>query len=109
MANSFDFGSMPVRGGYLAFYRMVHHSQNFILRDGKLDRLYATAEEAELAAGQAFKEYLNSPISGMSTPDGGVWDEANSAFNLDPTTRPATVKQRGKAKAVTVERKGELA
>lgn len=105
MTNRFDFGAMPVRGGYLAFYRMVHHSQNFILRDGKLDRLFATEREAELAAGQAFKEYLNSPISGMSTPDGGAWDEANAAFKLEPTSRPVTVKQHGKRRRVPVERR----
>jgi hypothetical protein len=105
MTNRFDFGAMPVRGGYLAFYRMVHHSRNFILREGKLDRLFASAGEAELAAGQAFKEYLNSPISGMTAPSVGAWDEANATFNLEPTSRPATVKQRGKMRIVPVERK----
>lgn len=105
MTNRFDFGSMPVRGGFLAFYRMVHHSKNFILRDGKLDRLFCTAEEAELEAGKAFKEYLNSPISGLTSADGGQWDAANAAFNLPVTERPKIIKQRGKGKRIEVERR----
>ncbi|HEV7436130.1 MAG TPA: hypothetical protein VGO22_14815 [Pseudorhizobium sp.] len=103
--NRFDFGSMPVKGGFLAFYRMVHHSKNFILRDGKLDRLFSTAEEAELEAGKAFKDYLNSPISGMLNPTESKWDSANAAFNLPATERPKTVKQRGKGKRIQVERR----
>ncbi|MCJ8518993.1 hypothetical protein ABID21_001899 [Pseudorhizobium tarimense] len=105
MTNRFDFGSMPVKGGFLAFYRMVHHSKNFILRDGKLDRLFATAEEAELEAGKAFKEYLNSPISGMTNAGESQWDAANAAFNLPVTERPTVIKQRGKGKRIEVDRR----
>ncbi|NLS19883.1 hypothetical protein HGP16_25420 [Rhizobium sp. P40RR-XXII] len=68
MSNKFDFGSMPVRGGFIAFYRMVHHSKNFVLRDGAHDIIFATAAEAREAAGEAFKAYLNSPI-GSATFD----------------------------------------
>lgn len=76
--NKFDFGSMPVRGGFLAFYRMVHHSKNFVLRDGKHDIIFATAAEAEQAAGQAFKDYLNSPI-GTATFDTATPKKAHRA------------------------------
>lgn len=82
MANRFDFGSMPVHGGFLAFYRMVHHSKNFILRDGKHDIIFPTAEAAEKAAGQAFKDYLNSPISGLTDDTAGPFSKARKAAEL---------------------------
>jgi hypothetical protein len=105
MTNRFDFGSMPVRGGFVAFYRMVHHSSNFILRDGKHDIIFATADEAEREAGKAFKEYLNSPISGMTAADDDNFDKANGLFNLEPTARPANVRQRGSNRRTEVERR----
>lgn len=80
--NKFDFGSMPVHGGFLAFYRMVHHSKNFILRDGKHDIIFPTAEAAEKAAGDAFKAYLNSPISGLTDDVPGQFSKARRAAEL---------------------------
>ncbi|MCA0341138.1 MAG: hypothetical protein LCH99_15605 [Proteobacteria bacterium] len=109
MTNNFDFGYMPVRGGFIAFYRMVHHSENFILRDGKLDILFNTAGEAYEAAGEAFKAYMNSPISGMTAPSTGAWDEANATFNLEPTSRPSVIRQHRKTRPVEVERKAARA
>lgn len=105
MTNRFDWGAFKRPEGWIAFYRMVHHSKNFILREGKHDIIFATADEAEKAAGLAFKEYLNSPINGLTAPDRGAWDEANSAFNLEPTKRPSIIRQRGKSRPVIVERR----
>ncbi len=77
--NKFDFGSMPARGGgFIAFYRMVHHSRNFVLRDGCHDIIFATAAEAKEAAGEAFKAYLNSPI-GSATFDTATPKKAQRA------------------------------
>ena len=95
--NQFDFGSMPVRGGFVAFYRMVHQSKNFILRDGKHDILFATASEAYTAAGEAFKAYMNTPIVSESL--------------TGPTTKRAAAKSAAEAvfrqgKRIPVETKG---
>ena len=100
--NKFDFGAMPVRGGFLGFYRMVHHSKNFILRDGRHDILFATAEEAEREAGKAFKEYLNSPISGMIASAHAAQTTADALF---PNLQSTVIKQKGKTRRVEVERR----
>ena len=60
--NKFDVGAIKTPHGFVAFYRQVHRSTNFILRDGKRDIIFSTKEEAEKAALQAFLEYLNTPI-----------------------------------------------
>lgn len=60
--NKFDVGSIKTPVGFVAYYRQVHRSTNFILRDGKRDIIFSTKEAAESAALQAFLEYLNTPI-----------------------------------------------
>lgn len=60
--NKFDVGSIKTPHGFVGYYRQVHRSTNFILRDGKRDIIFSTKEEAEKAALQAFLEYLNTPI-----------------------------------------------
>ncbi|MDM9643865.1 hypothetical protein [Rhizobium sp. S163] len=60
--NKFDVGSIKTPHGFIGFYRQVHRSTNFILRDGKRDIIFSTKEAAEKAALQAFLEYLNTPI-----------------------------------------------
>ena len=62
MSNRFDVGAIKTPSGFVAYYRQVHRSTNFILRDGKRDIIFATKEAAESAALQAFLEYLNTPI-----------------------------------------------
>jgi hypothetical protein len=62
MSNRFDVGAIKTPAGFVAYYRQVHRSTNFILRDGKRDIIFSTKEEAEKAALQAFLEYLNTPI-----------------------------------------------
>ena len=107
MSNDFDFGSMPVRGGFLGYYRMVHRSENFILRDGKLDIIFNTANEAYRAAGEAFKAYMNSPISGMRDASPDRWEAADGLFNLKPTQRPS-VRIHRKTQPVEGERKQQV-
>lgn len=104
--NAFDFGYMPYGGGFIAYYRMVHHSRNFVLRDGRHDIIFATSREAYEAAGEAFKAYLNSPISGMTSAQDSNWDKGNALFNLVPTERPKVIKQRGKGRPIQVIRTG---
>lgn len=98
--NYFSFGAIPAKGGFIAYYRMVHRSDNFVLRSGQHDIIFATHHEAYKAAGDAFVAYLNSPISGMRFAAEEAMSKADALFNL-----PSTVKQRGKTKAVAVERK----
>ena len=92
--NQFDFGAIPTRGGFLAFYRMVHRSENFILRDGRNDLIFATRHEAEKAAGDAFKAYLNSPISGMTIEASSPKSAADAMFNLKPFSKPKSPSKR---------------
>ncbi|MGK6317701.1 hypothetical protein [Neorhizobium sp. DT-125] len=96
--NTFDLGSMLVHGGFIAFYRMVHHPKNFIPRSGKHDIIFATAGEVHAAAGEAFKEYLNGPIvseslTGPATKKPAALGGLNGLF--------------GKGRATEVERIGE--
>lgn len=93
--NKFDAGAMKTPTGYIAFYRQVSHSRNFVLRDGKHDIIFATKEEAEKAALSAFLDYLNSPIVSESL--------------TGPTTKRAAAKKSAEAifrkgKRIPVER-----
>jgi hypothetical protein len=96
--NKFDVGSIKTSSGFIGFYRQVHRSTNFILRDGKRDIIFSTKEEAEKAALQAFLEYLNTPIVAESM--------------AGPTNKKALAKSqfeklfRGGGKTVAVERIG---
>lgn len=63
--NRFDAGAMRVKTGWLAYYRQVHRSENFVLRDRGHDIIFASEAEAKEAAWSAFLEYLNSPITGL--------------------------------------------
>jgi hypothetical protein len=97
--NQFDFGTIKQHGGYIAFYRKVHRSENFVLRDGKLERLFATEAEAYKEAGEAFKAYLNSPISGCIEAREAAAISADVFFNLRPS-----IKTKG-GKRVPVQRR----
>lgn len=88
MSNQFAFGTIPSSGGFLAYYRMVHRSDNFILRDGRHDIIFATQHEAYRAAGDAFLSYLNSHISGLMPKVEAVTATADAVFNLKPFVKP---------------------
>jgi hypothetical protein len=95
--NKFDAGAMKTLTGWIAFYRQVSHSRNFILRDGKHDIIFATQAEAKEAAWAAFLDYLNSPIVAESL--------------TGPTTKRAAAKKAGdaifkKGNRIPVERIG---
>lgn len=62
--NRYDFGTFKQPTGWLAWYRRVHDGQNKVLRHKGDDIIFATELEALKAAGEAFLEYLNLPISG---------------------------------------------
>lgn len=63
--NHFDAGAMRVKTGWLAYFRMVHKSENHVLRDRGHDIIFASEQEAKDAAWSAFLEYLNNPITGL--------------------------------------------
>lgn len=107
MTNHFACGAMKKPEGWIAYYRMVHHNENFVLREGKRDRLFTSKQEAKEAAWDAFMAYLNSPIiGGLVAPQESQWDSANAAFNLPATQRPTRVRARGKTRLTQVVRKG---
>jgi hypothetical protein len=88
MSNRFDAGAMKTPSGWIGFYRQVHRSTNFVLRDGKRDVIFATQAEAKEAAWKAFLDYLNSPISGLIISTEAAADSADSLFpNLKPIYR----------------------
>lgn len=107
MTNHFACGAIKKPEGWIAFYRMVHRSENFVLRKGKHDIIFPTKQEAKDAAYEAFMAYLNSPISGMAEPVAGSWDSANAVFNLPATKRPAHIRQRGKTRLTEVVRRAK--
>lgn len=95
--NKFDVGSIKTPTGFVAYYRQVHRSTNFILRDGKHDIIFATSEAAEKAALRAFLEYLNTPIVAESL--------------TGPTTKRAAARKTAEAifkrgKRIEVQHKG---
>lgn len=63
--NKFDAGAIRTPTGYIAYYRQVHRSENFVLRDRGHDIIFASEHEAKDAAWAAFLEYLNNPITGL--------------------------------------------
>lgn len=103
--NRFDAGAMRTPSGWIGFYRAVHRSENFVLRDGPHDIIFATEAEAKEAALGAFLDYLNSPISGISSAGAAAHDTADNLFvGLKPFIR-----SHGKERRVAVERKGAVA
>lgn len=96
--NKFDVGSIKTPHGFVGYYRQVHRSTNFILRDGKRDIIFATSEAAEKAALRAFLEYLNTPIVAESMT-GPTNKKALAKSQLDKLFR-------GGGKTIAVERIG---
>jgi hypothetical protein len=77
--NKFDAGAQLTPNGWIGYFRMVHHAQNKVLREGKHDILFATEAEALKAANAAFFKYLNSPITGISSMGGSKKSVAKNA------------------------------
>ncbi|ULJ73615.1 hypothetical protein [Rhizobium gallicum] len=94
--NKFDAGAQRTPNGWIGYFRMVHHAQNKVLRDGKHDIIFATEAEALKAANAAFFDYLNSPITGISSMGGSKKSVAKKA---------ADKLFRGGEKTVDVERR----
>ena len=92
--NKFDCGAMNRPEGWIAFYRMVHHAENRVIRDGRHDVIFATEAEALKAANAEFFKCLNSPITGISSMGGNR--SAKSRAELLFKTRPVE----GERKAV---------
>lgn len=63
--NRFDAGAQRVPTGWIGYFRMVHKSENHVLRDRGHDIIFPSEIEAKQAAWDAFLEYLNSPITGL--------------------------------------------
>ncbi|MEX2739938.1 hypothetical protein AB3480_00565 [Rhizobium mongolense] len=94
--NKFDAGAMKTPHGWIGYFRMVHHAQNRVLRDGKHDIIFPTEAEALRAANAAFLSYLNSPITGISSMGGSKKSVAKKA---------AEKLFRGGGKTIEIERK----
>ncbi|TCL70627.1 hypothetical protein [Rhizobium sp. BK251] len=77
--NKFDAGAMKTPTGWIGYFRMVHHAENRVLRNGRHDIIFATEAEALKAANTAFFEYLNSPIVGISSMGGSKKGVAKKA------------------------------
>lgn len=68
--------------GYIAYYRQVHRSENFVLRDRGHDIIFASKAEAQEAAWSAFLEYLNNPITGLTDDTPSRFQKARKAAEL---------------------------
>jgi hypothetical protein len=77
--NRFDAGAKQTPNGWTGYYRMVHHSEPRVLRDGKHVLIFPTEVEALKAAKDALLKYLNSPIVGISTMGGSKKSVAKKA------------------------------
>ena len=62
MSNKVDFGTLRQRTGWIAWYRLYHHGENRVLRNGKDDILFGSEAEAEAAAKAKFLEEMNTPV-----------------------------------------------
>ncbi|KQV83260.1 hypothetical protein [Rhizobium sp. Root1220] len=62
MSNKCDFGAHRSPTGWIAWYRLYHHGENRIVRNGKHDIIFSTKDEADAAAKEEFLREMNSPI-----------------------------------------------
>jgi hypothetical protein len=62
MTNKCDFGSHRIPTGWIAWFRLYHHGENRVLRNGRDDIIFPTEAEAEAAAKDEFLRQMNSPI-----------------------------------------------
>lgn len=86
--NKCDFGSFKRQTGWVSWFRLYHHGENRILRNGKTDIIFATREEAEAAAKDVFLHHMNSPITGMMIENHrqGAKDKAEAVFRKEKVT-----------------------
>lgn len=101
MSNELGFGSQKIRTGWIAWFRLYHHGENRILREGRNDILFATEAEAEAAAKAEFLRQMNSEIVSESFT-GPTTPKALARARLEKMFR-------GGGKIVEVERKGATA
>ncbi|GAC1042284.1 hypothetical protein [Rhizobium sp. No.120] len=83
--NRCDFGTHRRPTGWIAWYRLYHHGENRVVRDGRDDIIFGTQAEAESAAKAEFLRQMNSPIvsealTGPTTKRALVRDQANKLF-----------------------------
>jgi len=95
--NKVDFGTHRRPTGWIAWYRLYHHGENRVLREGIHDIIFGTQAEAETAAKAEFLRQMNSPIV--------------SETLTGPTTKRALAKARleklfqGGGKVIEIERR----
>ncbi|NTE87222.1 hypothetical protein [Agrobacterium rubi] len=90
---------VPVPGGYRAMVRLSHKAQPWPLMNGEAPTIYPTFDAAKIAA----MEHVIKHINGTMRRDGAILEarsKADALFNLNPT-----IKQRGKQRPITVERR----
>lgn len=97
MTNSCGFGTHRRPTGWIAWFRLYHHGENRVLRNGRDDIIFPTEAEAEAAAKDEFLRQMNSPIVAEAI--------------TGPTTKRALAKSqfeklfRGGGKVIEVESK----
>ncbi|MFJ6322285.1 MULTISPECIES: hypothetical protein [unclassified Rhizobium] len=97
MSNKCDFGTHRIPTGWIAWYRLYHHGENRVVREGSRDIVFGTQAEAETAAKAEFLRQMNSPIvsealTGPTTKRALIRLQANKLF-------------RGGGKVIEVERR----
>ncbi|MBD8556318.1 hypothetical protein IFT84_17560 [Rhizobium sp. CFBP 8762] len=107
MSNGFDCGVMERPTGWIAWYRRLTDAQNIVLRDGKLDIIYATEGEAWAAAKDKLCSTVNSPCESFQAKPPSVKSlkaaAANRAFKSGMVE---TIKQKNSERRVIIERRG---
>lgn len=102
MSNTCGFGAMRRPTGWIAWYRLHHHAENRIIRNGRDDILFGTKNEADAAARKEFFKQMNSPIvaeslTGPTTKKAAAKSEANKLFIGGGKVIPIEHKARGRA------------
>lgn len=91
--NEFQIGAHPYGGGYIAWFRKVHRTENEILKGkGGNPIVYPTRAEAKAAAGDAIVAYIN----GSLVRDGAKAERfaaADALFKLRPIRKGGKVIQ----------------
>ena len=85
MSNHCGFGTHRRPTGWIAWFRLYHHGENRVIRQGRDDILFPTEAEAEAAAKAEFLRQMNSPIvaesmTGPTTKRAAARETAEAIF-----------------------------
>lgn len=97
--NCFAAYTVPVIGGFWAMCRFAQNAKPWPLMDEDKPKVFPVRSDALIAA----QGHVIQHINGTMRRDGAVLEarsKADALFNLNPT-----IKQRGKQRPITVERR----